>query len=89
MAKVYVFINSHSMGNLEGLAIAEDGTVLAGHLSSSEAWVQHDLGVRPDGWERNEYAAHYPDGFEVEYVPEDRIDGHLGLQYAFQQHRAV
>jgi hypothetical protein len=66
---IYVFCNQkncdgsgdwHSM-----IAVAEDGTALAGHICSSHSWAMHDMGVNEDGWKRELYAAHYPNGFRV------------------------
>ena len=72
LPKIYVFCNQrgctgsgdwHSM-----IAVAEDGTCLAAHVCSSHGWARHDMGIDEDGWKRDEYARHYPDGFEVEWI---------------------
>lgn len=84
MGKIYGFVNSGVGEWLECVAIAEDGTVLAGHCSSSEAWAAHDLGI----FKEDKYNAHYPDGWSFEYVPRDKIATHEHLQAAFAKHRA-
>jgi hypothetical protein len=43
------------------------------------------MGVDENGWKRDVYAKHYPDGFEVEYVEvtsAEDIDAHAGLSAA-------
>jgi hypothetical protein len=82
--KIFVFCNQkgcrgqgqwHNM-----LALAEDGTGLAAHACSSHAWAFHDMGIHPDGWKRDLYAKHYPDGFDVVWV--DDPDTHEGFKAA-------
>lgn len=77
---IYCFINQRSLENYYVMAMAEDGNVLAGHLSSSEMWARHDIGVTSD-WKHDNYAAHYPDGYELEWVDDPRK--HAGLQAAY------
>lgn len=60
-------------GDVSGAAVAEDGTYLAGHLSSSMGWFRHDMGLASN-WKHDKYAAHYPDGYElVEAEPPDDV----------------
>lgn len=86
MGKIYVFCNNRGCDGRgdwhEMAAYAEDGTYLAGHLCSHHGWAAHDMGIHPDGWKRDLYAAHYPDGFEVVWVQEPAT--HEGLQAAFR-----
>ncbi len=51
-------------GDCTVTAVAEDGTVLAGHYSSSEWWARHDIGIGSE-WKHDKYKAHYPDGYEL------------------------
>ena len=44
-----------------GFALAEDGTGLLSHLSSSVEWSQHDLGLSSD-WQHDVYNKAYPGG---------------------------
>lgn len=84
MKKIYVF--SNTKGGNEGpcYAMAEDGTVLGSHFCSNEEWARYDLGVekgyRPDRHEY--YASHYPEGYEMEFVPNKDFDSHEGLKKA-------
>jgi hypothetical protein len=78
LPKVYVFCNGcKSRDWHNGYAMAEDGTPLAGHVSSSHEFVRHDLGDQklgyPKGWTREEYAKHYPDGYEVVWIEGDEL----------------
>lgn len=87
--KIFVFCNTancerpgcdwHSM-----VALAEDGACLAGHICSHHGFAAHDMGIHPDGWKRERYAKHYPDGFDVVWVESNDIDTHPGLQAAFR-----
>jgi hypothetical protein len=63
------------------MAIAEDGHCLAGHLSSSLGWAQHDIGITSD-WKHENYAEHYPDGYELVWLDSPR--GHEGLMEAYR-----
>lgn len=86
MNKIYCF--SNVVGGGEGIAYAlgDDGTVLGSHWCSHESYVPGDLGVRegsrPD--RHKTYSEHFPDGYEMEFVPSKDIDTHAGLQEAFR-----
>lgn len=85
--RIYLFVNSgKGSDNQEGMAIAEDGKYLAGHLSSSEAWAKHDMGLTSE-WKHDLYRAHYPDGYEVEWV--DKPREHAGLMAAYAKNQAL
>lgn len=68
--KIFAFVNGMYPMGYVGAAIAEDGTILpVSHCSSSVSRARRDMGA--DGhctWKHDVYAAHYPDGFEVEWV---------------------
>ena len=84
--KIYCFSNVVGGGEGIAVALAEDGTCLGSHWCSNESFVSHDLGVRegsrPDRHET--YAKHYPDGYEMVFVPAREITAHEGLQRAFE-----
>jgi len=85
MKKIYVFCNGCSPDWHSFVAVGEDGKVLAGHICSHHGYARHDMGVDEDGWKRDIYAKHYPDGFKVEYVEvrgKEDIDSHAGLSAA-------
>ena len=87
--KIYCFSNVVGGGDGEAIAISEDGVVLGSHWCSHEGYVPGDLGVeegtRPDRHET--YAKHYPDGYEMEFVPSKEVKKHEGLQMAIQRYR--
>lgn len=85
MAKVFVWVTARSGDDVYCTAIAEDGTALAGHLSSNESWARHDMGVT-SVWNHEHYRAHYPAGFEVEFVAEPA--SHVAFNAAYQLHKA-
>lgn len=85
--KIFCFVNSMSgdvdnpFGNdVTVVALAEDGNVIAQHVSSSEYWARNDIGYEywktgiktaeiGHGLRRmDEYKELYPDGFEMEWV---------------------
>ncbi len=72
-------------GDVYASALAEDGTGLAGHLSSSVNFAKHDIGLTSD-WQHDAYREHYPDGFELEWV--DDAATHEGWQAALVLNRA-
>jgi hypothetical protein len=83
--KIYVFSNVPGGGDGACLALAEDGTVLGSHWCSHEEWAKHDLGViegsRPD--RHKTYAAHYPSGYEMVFVPSSDVRKHDGITAAY------
>jgi hypothetical protein len=85
--KIYCFSNVVSGGDGIAYAMAEDGTVLGSHWCSHEVYVPGDLGVtegsRADRHEKD-YAPHYPDGYEMEFVPASEVRTHAGLKAAFE-----
>lgn len=84
MNTIYVFQNGMIGDDLTGDALADDGVFLAGHISSSEAWLKHDMGVTSTR-KHEIYAAHFPDGFEVVFVERDAVRerNHAGLEAAY------
>lgn len=80
--KIFAFSNVRG-GDVQAYGMAEDGTILADHWCSNEAWVPNDLGVT-SGRKHEEYRKHYPDGFEVEFVLASEVLTHAGLKRAFE-----
>jgi len=68
-------------GDVLGFALAEDGNCLANHLSSSEGFSQHDMGLTSD-WKHDAYDMHYPYGYVLEWV--DDPDSHEGWKAAYE-----
>lgn len=60
--KIYCFNNGGAPRFLSALAIAEDGTVLAEHCCSHEAFMRHDLGMDGSTWKHERYDKHYGAG---------------------------
>lgn len=88
---IYGFNNGGSPGWFSGALIAEDGTWLGGHLCSHEAYMYGDLGIRegsrPDRHE--EFQKHYPDGYQMDFVPYADVPGHAALNQAFKRSEAT
>lgn len=70
--KIFVWCNSCQPEWHSALAMSEDGQVLAGHVCTNHGFIAHDMGILPDGWKRETYAAKYPDGFEVVWVEDPK-----------------
>ena len=54
-------------------ALAEDGTGLCSHLSSSVGWAKHDVGLTSN-WKHDLYDEHYPDGYELVWLDNPETD---------------
>lgn len=85
--KIFCWINSGKGTDWNVvIAMAEDGTSLASHVSSSEPWAKHDIGITSD-WKHEKYRDHYPDGFELVWVEGDPRE-HEGLMAAYALNQA-
>lgn len=88
LPKIFVWVNSGQKTDWQvGLALAEDGNVLASHVSSSRAWFRHDMGLTSE-WKHEHYRRHYPDGFELVEVEEGDERKHEGLLAAYARNQA-
>ena len=67
-------------------ALSEDGWGLGSHVSSSESFAKHDIGLTSD-WHHDTYRAHYPDGYEVEWVDDPK--NHEGVERAYALNQAL
>lgn len=54
-------------GDTYGVAIKDDGSVLATHYSSGVNWTMHDMGITSD-WKHEIYQNECPDGYILEWV---------------------
>lgn len=85
--KIFAWVNGGKGTDMQSVnAMAEDGHFLAGHMSSAEFWAKHDIGITSD-WKHDLYKAHYPDGYELEWVEDAR--NHAGLQAAYAKNQAL
>jgi len=66
-------------GDVLGCALAEDGTGLGSHLSSSVAFAKHDMGLTSD-WHHESYRKHCPNGYDLEWI--DDPPNHAGWMAA-------
>jgi hypothetical protein len=89
--KIFCFSNVVGGGDGVAYAMAEDGHVLGSHWCSHEGFVSHDLGVTEGSrLDRHEdYKKHYPDGYEMIFVPAREVDTHEGLKKAFELNKLI
>lgn len=85
MKKIFVFINGERGTDwVQGLALCEDGTAVAQHVSSTEGWFEHDMGITSD-WKHELYAAHCPEGFEIVHVEDPLKNPEVMAAYELNQ----
>lgn len=87
--KIYITINGHWGDDITGVAICEDGTVLAGHVCSSESFLPHDFGMGDSNWKHENYDKHCgKDNWELildpsgDNIPQSVYDNNKALQVA-------
>lgn len=86
LPKIYLFAgrdNSFGPG-YAGFALAEDGTGICGHFSSSIGFAKHDLGLTSD-WKHEYYEKHYPNGYELEWVDDPYNHAKWRVAYRLNQ----
>jgi len=86
---IYGFNNGGiSPYRFRGVLIAEDGTILGGHTCSDEAYMLYDLGIIECGrsYHHDAFREHYPDGYRMDFVSQNDVANHDGLQAALQKH---
>lgn len=83
--KIFCWINGKYGENFAVLAMAEDGKILAQHVSSTKEYGLHDIGINSD-WKHDKYRKYYPDGYELVWVED--CENHQGLQQAYSKIQA-
>lgn len=87
MKKIYCFVNGGKGTDWQNVqALSEDGVFLAGHISSSEGYAKHDIGMTSD-WKHDIYKETYPEGYELEWVDDPK--NHDGITKAYEKHLAL
>lgn len=83
---IYGFNNGGSSGWYSAVLLAEDGTGLGGHCCSHEGYMKNDLGIlkgtRPD--RHKTFKKHYPNGYRMDFVSENNVKEHKGLDIAYK-----
>lgn len=87
MNKIYVASEQLQKEWFHSIALAEDGTFLAAHISSTLDFARYDTGIQPGSrWKHDRYDAHYgPGNWELEWV--DDPANHEGFQAAVKLHQ--
>ena len=83
MNKIFIIAEeSNALGpGYHCAALAEDGTGICGHYSSTIGFTKHDMGLTSD-WKHEHYKKHYPGGYELIWV--DDPDNHPGFLAALE-----
>ncbi len=83
---IFGFNNGGHPSFLEAVLLAEDGTFLGNHACSSENFMLTDLGIlKGSSPNRHEgFRKHYPDGYKMEFISRDNVEGHEGLKKAYE-----
>lgn len=64
--KIFVYLTEDSPGFQCAVALAEDGTAIASHLSTSPYWSEVDMGLTADSDSHHDvYARYYPQGYQL------------------------
>ncbi len=88
-AKMFCWVNSGKGSDWQVvMALAEDGTFLASHVSSSDYFAKHDIGITSD-WKHEAYKKHYPDGYELVWVDDATPGKCPGLDEAYARNQAM
>jgi hypothetical protein len=83
--KIFCFINGGNGRDwFPVIAICEDGHCLAEHISSSEWFALHDIGINSD-IKHEQYKEHCPNGYELVWVEDARNSVKLDAAYAKNQ----
>lgn len=89
---IYCFINGGAGTDLvRSIALAEDGTLLAHHISSSDEWARGDCGYLDTSMgrvKRGAFAKHYPEGYRLEWVDRPREHDRLAAATARNREEA-
>lgn len=83
MKKIFCFINSVSSIGYDVVALSEGGKPLAGHISSTEWYAKHDIGMTSD-WKHDKYKEEYPDGYELIWLTREELESNSEFQKALQ-----
>ena len=84
--KIYGFKGEDYAGMVEGIALAEDGRVIAYTISKTVRDIPFDLGMAVGSRRKHTaYDLHYPEGWVAEWVSPDKEAAHKGLQAALKK----
>jgi len=83
--KIFCFVNSGKGTDCQAvMALCADGVFLASHISSSEGFARHDIGITSD-WKHDTYKKHCPEGFDLEWVDDPLNHPELMAAYELNQ----
>lgn len=88
--KIFCFVEGrYGNGDVVVCALDEHGLSAGSHLSSSIAWARRDIGVTDSFVAKRRYSELYPNGFELEWIDEEKLDTHAGFLAAYALNQAI
>lgn len=84
MVKIYLCCSGEPP-YVTAYAMAEDGEVIAGHVSTNADFAKFDMGLTSNR-KHDTYKACYPDGYELEWI--DDVKEHPGYRAALALNKA-
>ena len=90
--KIFIYLTRDEPGFQVAMALAEDGTGLTSHISSSIHWARRDMGIEaPQDAEHKHklYREHYPSGYELVDLlaaSEDELRSNAAFMQALDLH---
>lgn len=87
--KIFCLVNGGRGTDMQNvLALCEDGHCLGQHLSSSEGWAKHDIGITSD-MKHDSYKQHCPDGYDLVWLDNPEDSDELKAAYTLNQELRV
>lgn len=87
---IYGFNNNPTPNFHQGVLVAEDGEILGNHICSHEGYMRGDLGILEGsrGDRHEKFEKKYPQGYKMDFVSYQEVEGHKGLNEALRLNKA-
>ena len=85
MMRIYIVVVTEDKYGYGAVALCEDGNVLAGHVSSEDSFIAHDMGVTSN-WHHDQYDMHCGKGnWELVLA----LDGSMVPHEVYAKHKEI
>ena len=91
-SKIFIYLTRDEPGYECAVALAEDGVMITGHISSSVYWSERDMGLDktyPAEAKHSAYQRHFPNGYELVnllHATEDELRSNPAFEAALTTH---